>query len=159
MQSKANLKNDTGKKRIRCTANTKATGSKSNTKSKSKKFNAKKLPRGKQRIRPITNRLNYGGKNNKDGISKKQKLHAKVDCNILRTEGMREPSRTEWPEYRYYQINEHWQRNACTQMGLNFVQNFKCQPGGNDIVLTRPDLRTLRNVNDDGNCYSEQCHL
>ena len=37
-------------------------------------------------------------------------------------------------------------------MGLQFAQEFQCQSGGIDVILTKPNLRTLRNVQGDGNC-------
>ena len=83
---------------------------------------------------------------------KKQKKQIDNDCTILHSEGVHGPNRFQWPEYRYHQIDESWQRNACIQMGLRFVRAFKCQAGGADIILTRPNLRTLRNVEGDGNC-------
>ena len=63
------------------------------------------------------------------------------------------PNRTVWPEYRYYQTNDTWQQQACTRLGIRFVRSTGFQPGGPDTVLKRPDLRSLRNVGADGNCY------
>ena len=83
---------------------------------------------------------------------KKKKTSIDNDCKILRSEGVHGPNRFQWPEYRYHQIDETWQRSACIQMGLEFKQAFKCQPGGTDVILTRPSLQTLRNVDGDGNC-------
>ena len=37
-------------------------------------------------------------------------------------------------------------------MGLQFVQAFHCQSGGTEVILTKPNLHTLRNVQGDGNC-------
>ena len=58
-----------------------------------------------------------------------------------------------WPEYRYYQTDDVWQQQACTRLGIRFVRSTGFQPGGPDTVLKRPDLRSLRNVGADGNCY------
>lgn len=76
------------------------------------------------------------------------------DCEITHTEGtIHRPSVTEWPNYRYHQIDEIWQRNACIRMGLQFKRVFRCQSsGGSNVTLTRPNKRTLRNVLGDGNC-------
>ena len=41
---------------------------------------------------------------------------------------------------------------ATTGLGIRFVRPAGFQPGGPDTVLTRPDLRSLRNVQPDGNC-------
>ena len=45
---------------------------------------------------------------------------------------------TEWPEYRYYPVNEEWQHNACMQLGLTFVRPFIHVSGGPDVVLRMP---------------------
>ena len=43
---------------------------------------------------------------------------------------------------------------ACTRLlGIRFVCSTGFQSGSPDTVLTRPDLRSLRNVGADGNCY------
>ena len=74
------------------------------------------------------------------------------DCKIVVSEGVHRPHRIAWPEFRYHQIDEDGQRNACIRMGLRFVRVFQCQAGGVDIILRRPNLQTLRNVQGDGNC-------
>ena len=82
---------------------------------------------------------------------KKSKLND--DCMIIDTVNVIGPNRTVWPEYRYYQTDVTWQQQACTRLGIRFVHSTGFQPGGPDTVLTRPDLRSLRNVGADGNCY------
>ena len=74
------------------------------------------------------------------------------DCKIVVSEGVHGPHRIAWPEFRYHQINENWQRNACIRMGLRFVHVFECQAGGVGIILRCPNLQTLRNVQGDGIC-------
>ena len=68
------------------------------------------------------------------------------------TVGIHGPNRTKWSEYKYIQVDENWQRNACIRMGLQFKCLFKCQAADADFILTRPNKRTLRNVQGDGNC-------
>ena len=68
------------------------------------------------------------------------KKKATDDCIITNTVGV---GRTEYPNFRYYQVNENWQLQTCGRLGLTFSQKFACQCGGPDTVLTRPDLRTL----------------
>ena len=75
------------------------------------------------------------------------------DCIITDALNVTGPNRTVWPEYRYYQTDESWQQQACTRLGIRFLRSTGFQPGGPDTVLTRPDLRSLRNVQPDGNCY------
>ena len=79
-------------------------------------------------------------------------INVNNDCKILGTVGIHRPNRTEWPEYRYIQVDENWQRNTCIRMGLQFKRLFKCQAGDADFILTCPNKRTLRNVQGDGNC-------
>ena len=43
---------------------------------------------------------------------------------------------TEWPKYRYFPVDEEWQRNACRQLGLRFVRPFEHTPGGPNVILT-----------------------
>ena len=67
---------------------------------------------------------------------------------------------TEWPEYRYYPVDEEWQHNACNQLGLSFVRPFTCVPGGPDVVLTRPDDMSLKKIVGDGNClFRSLCYI
>ena len=68
--------------------------------------------------------------------------------------------RTEWPEYRYYPVDEEWQRNACRQLGLRFVRTFMCVSGGPDVVLTRPNTTSLKKISGDGNClFRSLCYI
>ena len=60
--------------------------------------------------------------------------------------------RTEWPEYRYFPVDEEWQSNACRQLGLRFVRPFECTSGGPNVVLTRPITTSLKRIGGDGNC-------
>ena len=53
---------------------------------------------------------------------------------------------TEWKDYRYYPIDTEWQRQKCTQLGLPFVKVFNRQDGRPDLVLTRPDLRSIKKI-------------
>ena len=82
---------------------------------------------------------------------KKPKLND--ECMIIDTVNVIGPNRTVWPEYRYYHTDETWQQQACARLGIRFVCSTGFQPGGPDTVLTRPDLRSLRNVGADSNCY------
>ena len=69
-------------------------------------------------------------------------------------------ARTECPEYRYYPVDEHWQRQACTLLGLRFIRQFQHMSGGQDVILTRPDDTSLRNVGADGNClFRSLCYV
>ena len=76
---------------------------------------------------------------------------ASGDCEITAVERPTAP-RTEWRDYRYYPVDVDWQRQKCTQLGLSFVGPFRRQDGGSDVILTRPDLRSLKRISGDGNC-------
>ena len=84
---------------------------------------------------------------------------AEKDCEVVH---VHRPtvSRTEWPEYRYYPIDEEWQRQTCRTLGLQFVQQFLRQNGGPDVILTKPDLRSIRKIGKDGNClFRALCYI
>ena len=59
---------------------------------------------------------------------------------------------TEWTDYRYFPIDEEWQRQACRLLNLRFVQPFERESGGPDVILTLPDTFHLRRIGGDGNC-------
>ena len=77
------------------------------------------------------------------------------DCILLRSnrpvtaDGRIQPA-TEWPMFRYNPVNEAWQRDTCTRMGLTFRRANRFGAGGPDEILTRP--HRSRNVEGDGNC-------
>ena len=100
---------------------------------------------GNKRVRCTADRVNIC-------VKKANNENTDNDCKIMVSEGVHGPHRIAWPEFRYHQIDENWQRNACIRMGLRFVHVFECQVGGVDIILRRPNLRTLHNVQGDGNC-------
>ena len=81
-----------------------------------------------------------------------KKIKISTDCVITDVENVIGPNRTVWPEYRYYQIDQAWQESACLRMGMHFTHANEFQPGGPDVILTRPDLNSLINVQADGNC-------
>ncbi|KAL5460206.1 hypothetical protein EMCRGX_G033634 [Ephydatia muelleri] len=61
--------------------------------------------------------------------------------------------RITWPEYRYYQTDEQWQREKCRQLNLVFASPHDfVEPGGPNVVLRRPNLRTVVKGVGDGNC-------
>ena len=55
-----------------------------------------------------------------------------------------------WPELRYHQVNEQWQRVMCPILGLRFVRPNRLGDGGPDVILTRP--RGVKRIVADGNC-------
>ena len=77
------------------------------------------------------------------------KKKATDDCVITNTVGV---GRTEYPNFCYYQVNENWQLQTCERLGLTYTQKFTCQCGSPDTILTRPDLRSLKQIAGDGNC-------
>ena len=48
---------------------------------------------------------------------------------------------TKWTDYRYFPIDEEWQRQACRLLNLH----------GPDVILTLPDTFHLRHIYGDGN--------
>ena len=68
--------------------------------------------------------------------------------------------RYEWADYRYHPVDEDWQRQACELLGIQFVCPFQWQDGGPHVVLTRPDMRSLRSIGGDGNClFRALCYI
>ncbi len=55
-----------------------------------------------------------------------------------------------WP-FPFYSVDEQWQRNACAAMGLQFREKARLRPGGPQVPLTSPDLRTVKRIHKDGN--------
>ena len=60
--------------------------------------------------------------------------------------------RTEWTNYRYFPVDEAWQREACRLLNLRFIQPFQRESGGPDVILTLPDESCMRCIRGDGNC-------
>jgi len=71
------------------------------------------------------------------------------DCLLTRAVGV---SRKEYSNFQYYPVDENWQLQTCERLRLRFTQGFVCQTGSPDTILTCPDLRTLKQINGDGNC-------
>ena len=57
---------------------------------------------------------------------------------------------TEWPMFRYNPVNDTWQCETCTRMGLTYRHANWFVAGGPDEILTRP--HRSRNVVGDDNC-------
>ena len=87
-----------------------------------------------------------------DRPTKKHKFtKSNKDCEVVAVDRPVMP-RYEWSDYRYYPVNEEWQRRACDLLGIQFLHPFCRQDGGPHVVLTRPDLRSLKSIGADGNC-------
>ena len=54
--------------------------------------------------------------------------------------------------FKFHPVDEQWQCNACTSLGLEFRGTNRVQPGGPDVTLKRPDARRVRHILGDGNC-------
>ena len=48
-----------------------------------------------------------------------------------------------WP-FKFYSVNEQWQRDACATLGVDFRQSNRLRPGGPDVPLRHPNLHTIR---------------
>ena len=81
------------------------------------------------------------------------------DCEVMAVHRPAAP-RYEWSDYRYYPVNEAWQQQACELLGIRFVRPFQRQDGRSDMILTRPDMRSLRSIGGDGNClFRALCYI
>ena len=57
-------------------------------------------------------------------------------------------------------MDEAWQRQACELLGIRFIRPFQRQESGSDMILTRPDMRSLRSIGGDGNClFRALCYI
>ena len=53
---------------------------------------------------------------------------------------------------KFHPVTEQWQRNICAQIGLEFHGKNRVRPGGPNVSLTPPDMRTVKHIMADGNC-------
>ena len=49
-------------------------------------------------------------------------------------------------------VDEVWQRSVSAMLGLQFVRKTRVRPGGPNVPLTPPDMRTVKHITGDGNC-------
>ena len=90
----------------------------------------------------------------------KKKFHSKSKSSVIDlTKGNGIPAvaratpRTTWPEFRYYQTDEQWQQEKCRQLNLVYARSHHfVEPGGPNVILKRPNLRTVVKGVGDGNC-------
>ena len=81
------------------------------------------------------------------------------DCEVVGVDRPVAP-RYEWTNHRYYPVDVEWQRRACEMLGIRFVRPFQRRDGGSHVILTRPDLRSLRSIGGDGNClFRALCYI
>ena len=53
---------------------------------------------------------------------------------------------------KFYPVTIDWQQRACQQLGLQYHAPTRVRPGGPNVPLTRPDMRSLKRIQGDGNC-------
>ena len=53
---------------------------------------------------------------------------------------------------KFNPVNKQWQQNACSQIGLQFYAKNRVRVGGPNAPLTRPDMRSVKHIEGDGNC-------
>jgi len=70
-------------------------------------------------------------------------------------------SQFKWADYRYYPVDEEWQRQTCDLLGIQFVRPFWQQDGGSHVILTGPDSScSLKSIGGDGNClFQALCYI
>ena len=54
--------------------------------------------------------------------------------------------------YKFHTVDEQWQVNACSTLGVRFVRCNRLRPGGPNVSLKPPDTHTIRRITGDGNC-------
>ena len=53
---------------------------------------------------------------------------------------------------KFYPVTIDWQKRACQQLGLQYHAPTRVRPGGPNVPLTHPDMRSLKRIQGDGNC-------
>ena len=53
---------------------------------------------------------------------------------------------------KFHPVSEQWQQNVCARMELQFHGKNGVRPGGPNVSLTPPDMRTVKHIMADGNC-------
>ena len=64
--------------------------------------------------------------------------------------GAERVARQVWSEYRFHCVDQQWQADKCSELGLPYHGPSCLQRGGPNVLLTRPN-RT-KNIGGDGNC-------
>ena len=69
--------------------------------------------------------------------------------------GTRVYIKTQYPlkdsHYRYNPVTPDWQQQACRQLGLQYICDNGCRPGGPNVALKNP--KTIETIQGDGNCW------
>ena len=54
--------------------------------------------------------------------------------------------------FSFHTVDVQWQQSACQQLGLQYTTQTRVRAGGPTVPLTRPDMRSVRRIQGDGNC-------
>ena len=54
--------------------------------------------------------------------------------------------------FSFHSVDVQWQQSACQQLGLQYTTQTRARAGGPTVPLTRPDMRSVRRIQGDGNC-------
>ncbi len=57
-----------------------------------------------------------------------------------------------WPQFRFYQVGEQWQRQWCSKLGIPYRSTYEQSIGSTNTILTRPDRQSVRVMIGDGIC-------
>ena len=127
---------------------------------KRKLIGASDVPKAKKLIKlstkTVLSKLQKTESGNKQPASKKRKSSDPLDGEKPAKKN-RDPrdydpkDKQVWP-FRYHPVDEQWQRLACARVGLDFIRKFDVTPGGPEVDLTPPNVRTLKDTAGDGNC-------
>ena len=82
----------------------------------------------------------------------KKKSHADEGYKQTKTVHTRDPTEIQGSPLKFHPVDEHWQQTVCDIMGLHFHGKNRVRPGGPNIPLTPPDMRTVKHIKGDGNC-------
>ena len=102
-------------------------------------FTVPKISRGKCQM-PNTNSDCSSNKrsNTNDDVEIIEELSRSFDCSH--------------PNFRYYQVDEQWQRHWCSMLRLECTKIYDRSSGSSDTPLTAPTARCVQHILGDGNC-------
>ena len=118
-------------------------------------FTVPKISRGKRQMPNTNSDCSMSNTNDDDDVEIIEELSRSFDCSH--------------PNFRYYQVDEQWQRHLCSMLRLECTKIYDRSSCSNEAPLTAPTARCVQHTLGDGNCLfrslsfvltgSEQSHM
>ena len=105
----------------------------------------------------VTNKIvsKQGSRNSESPKNVKQTTLQKSDSDdiIITTDvNQTQALKVSWSEFRFFQIDETWQRHWCDKLSLPFCCTYTRSIGSSTTILTKPNMQTKKVMLGDGNC-------